>query len=173
MRKLFSLAFGILLIGGLAPAQVRIGALSEDVGQWQAVVERAQAAGLKLELQGYSESSLYQQVYLWAAFGRAAVDLVEVPLDWLPQVWNRLLELSPYEQELAAQGVEVYRYAGRAVGVVLPWRQDAIAAVLLRSPYATEAVVLPRGCAGRHHHTRPCRFCPGAIAAGAGHHRQS
>ncbi|HIP99745.1 TPA: DUF4384 domain-containing protein, partial [Candidatus Bipolaricaulota bacterium] len=140
MRKLFSLAVGVLLLGGLAMAQVRIGALSEDVGQWQAVVGRAQAAGLKAELQGYSESALYQQVYLWGAFGRAVVDLVEVPLDWLPQVWNRLLDLSPYEQELAAQGVEVYRYAGRAVGAVLPWRQDAVAAVLLRSPRAGEAV---------------------------------
>ncbi|HHE48145.1 MAG TPA: hypothetical protein ENL11_04360, partial [Candidatus Acetothermia bacterium] len=139
-----SVRFGVALVVGLflsfgALGEVRIGALQEGLAHWQEVVARAQAAGLSATAVGYSESGLYREVLL-SLFGRASVDLVEVPEGWLPQVLGRLLDLSPYEKDLVAQGVEVYRYAGRAIGVKLPWREDAFCAILARAAGAASAL---------------------------------
>jgi PKD repeat protein len=140
MKKatLAAMFLAALVAGGLA--QVRVGALSEDVSQWQEVAARAQAGGLSVTVAGYSESALYQQVYILSSFGMAKVDLVEVPTKWLPQVLGRLLDLSPYEKELIRQGLAPVSYYGRIVGVKLPWREDAFAAILARSSRADEAL---------------------------------
>ena len=140
MKKaiLAAMFLAALAAGGLA--QVRVGALSEDVSQWQEVAARAEAGGLSVTVAGYSESALYQQVYILSSFGMAKVDLVEVPTKWLPQVLGRLLDLSPYEKELIQQGLAPVSYYGRIVGVKLPWREDAFAAILARSSRADEAL---------------------------------
>ncbi|RLE29115.1 hypothetical protein DRJ54_05260, partial [Candidatus Acetothermia bacterium] len=142
MRRLYLLAFLSLLTGAVALGEVRIGTLAEDVDRWQAIADQASDLGIAATVSSYSEAALYQQVSFWAAFGRANVDLVEVKVDWLPGVSGRLLDLSPYEKDLEAEGVSVYRYAGKAVGVALPWREDVFAGVLARSPNAGEALEL-------------------------------
>ncbi|MBC7097501.1 S8 family serine peptidase [Candidatus Bipolaricaulota bacterium] len=137
---------GIALLALFSPfgavGEVRIGALAEDVGAWQEIALQARAAGLDVSLAGYPEATLYQQVYFLSLFGRAGVDVVEVPDGWLPGVVGRLLDLSPYEGVLAGEGVQLYRYGGRAIGATLPWRKDAFAAILSRSPNVGEAIEL-------------------------------
>jgi len=114
-----ALAAVLLLFSLGALGEVRIGALEEDVSHWQEVAARAQAAGLS-----DPESALYQQVYILSLFGRTSVDLVEIPEGWLPQVLGRLLDLSPYAEELERAGVKPFSYWGRVIGVKLPWREE-------------------------------------------------
>ncbi|HEC63000.1 MAG TPA: hypothetical protein ENI38_01220, partial [Candidatus Acetothermia bacterium] len=140
MRKAFAVALLVLSFGAAAWSQVRIGALSEDFSFWQGVAARAQPAGIDAQVLTYSESALYQQVYFWAAFGRANLDLVGIPQEWLPQVAWRLLDLSPWLEELQAEGLEVVIWQGRPVGVAMPERPEKLAAVLASSPRGEQAV---------------------------------
>ncbi|MGC9530335.1 MAG: PKD domain-containing protein [Candidatus Bipolaricaulaceae bacterium] len=134
----------LLLAATGAAAQVRIGALQEDYTRWQQVATRAGGQGLAVTVESYSEDALYQQVYFWATFGQARVDIAEVPTRWLPQVLGRLLNLAPYTDDLQEAGLEIVAYGGQAIGVSLPWREDAFAAVLTRSPRVGEALeILP------------------------------
>ncbi len=144
MRRLMIMLISLLAAGGLALAAgtVRVGVLSDDVPAWQEVASRAAGQGLTVQVTGYSEAALYQKVYIYATFGLANLDVVEVPVEWLPQVLGRLLDLSPYAAGLESQGAELYSYAGKTIGVVLPWREDVFAAVLARSPNVGPALEL-------------------------------
>jgi PKD repeat protein/subtilisin family serine protease len=134
----------VFLLAGLfvlpAWAQVTVGVLSEDVSRFQPYVSQATQAGQRVTLESFSESALYQQVYTLGALGLARIDAGEILTKWLPQIQGRLLDLTPYAQELQAAGVELYSYGNVVVGVRLPWRDDAFLGILLRSRKAQEAL---------------------------------
>jgi hypothetical protein len=134
----------VFLLAGLfvlpAWAQVTVGVLSEDVSRFQPYVSQATQAGQQVTLESFSESALYQQVYTLGALGLARIDAGEILTKWLPQIQGRLLDLTPYAQELQAAGVELYSYGNVVVGVRLPWRDDAFLGILLRSRKAQEAL---------------------------------
>jgi PKD repeat protein/subtilisin family serine protease len=134
----------VFLLAGLflipAWAQITVGVLSEDVSRFQPYVSQATQAGQRVTLESFSESALYQQVYTLGALGLARIDAGEILTKWLPQIQGRLLDLTPYAQELQAAGVELYSYGNVVVGVRLPWRDDAFLGILLRSRKAQEAL---------------------------------
>jgi hypothetical protein len=134
----------VFLLAGLfvlpACAQITVGVLSEDVSRFQPYVSQATQAGQRVTLESFSESALYQQVYTLGALGLARIDAGEILTKWLPQIQGRLLDLTPYAQELQAAGVELYSYGNVVVGVRLPWRDDAFLGILLRSRKAQEAL---------------------------------
>jgi PKD repeat protein len=134
----------VFLLAGLflipAWAQITVGVLSEDVSRFQPYVSQATQAGQRVTLESFSESALYQQVYTLGALGLARIDAGEILTKWLPQIQGRLLDLTPYAQELRAAGVELYSYGNVVVGVRLPWRDDAFLGILLRSRKAQEAL---------------------------------
>jgi len=134
----------VFLLAGLflipAWAQITVGVLSEDVSRFQPYVSQATQAGQRVTLESFSESALYQQVYTLGALGLARIDAGEILTKWLSQIQGRLLDLTPYAQELQAAGVELYSYGNVVVGVRLPWRDDAFLGILLRSRKAQEAL---------------------------------
>jgi PKD repeat protein/subtilisin family serine protease len=134
----------VFLLAGLflipSWAQITVGVLSEDVSRFQPYVSQATQAGQRVTLESFSESALYQQVYTLGALGLARIDAGEILTKWLPQIQGRLLDLTPYAQELQAAGVELYSYGNVVVGVRLPWRDDAFLGILLRSRKAQEAL---------------------------------
>jgi PKD repeat protein/subtilisin family serine protease len=134
----------VFLLAGLfvlpAWAQITVGVLSEDVSRFQPYVFQATQAGQRVTLESFSESALYQQVYTLGALGLARIDAGEILTKWLPQIQGRLLDLTPYAQELQAAGVELYSYGNVVVGVRLPWRDDAFLGILLRSRKAQEVL---------------------------------
>lgn len=138
MEILLALLFSLLALPALA--QITVGVLSEDVSRFQPYVSQATQVGQRVTLESFSESALYQQVYTLGALGLARIDAAEILTKWLPQIQGRLLDLTPYAQELQAAGVELYSYGNVVVGVRLPWRDDAFLAVLLRSRKAQEAL---------------------------------
>ena len=134
----------VFLLAGLflipAWAQITVGVLSEDVSRFQPYVSQATQAGQRVTLESFSESALDQQVYTLGALGLARIDAGEILTKWLPQIQGRLLDLTPYAQELQAAGVELYSYGNVVVGVRLPWRDDAFLGILLRSRKAQEVL---------------------------------
>ncbi|MCS7240913.1 MAG: S8 family serine peptidase, partial [Candidatus Bipolaricaulota bacterium] len=134
---LFALA---LLFWSPAFGQITVGVLSDDVSQFQPYVSQATQAGLRVSLEKFSESALYQQVFTLGALGLARVDLAECLTKWLPQVQGRLLDLSPYARDLQAAGVELYSYGNVIVGVKIPWRDDAFLGILFRSAKSSQAL---------------------------------
>jgi PKD repeat protein/subtilisin family serine protease len=134
----------VFLLAGLflipSWAQITVGVLSEDVSRFQPYVSQATQAGQRVTLESFSESALYQQVYTLGALGLARIDAGEILTKWLPQIQGRLLDLTPYAQELQAAGVELYSYGNVVVGVRLPWRDDAFLGILLRSRKAQEVL---------------------------------
>jgi len=138
VRVFLALFFSLLALP--AWAQITVGVLPEDASRFQPYISQAAQAGQRVTLETFSESALYQQVYTLGTLGLARIDAAEVLTKWLPQIQGRLLDLTPYAQELQAAGVALYSYGNVVVGVRLPWRDDAFLAVLLRSRKAQEAL---------------------------------
>ncbi|MFN3346871.1 MAG: S8 family serine peptidase, partial [Candidatus Bipolaricaulaceae bacterium] len=83
---------------------------------------------------------LYAQVFTLGALGLARIDVAQCLTKWLPQVQGRLLDLSPYAQDLQAAGVELYAYGNAIVGIKVPWRDDAFLGILVRSRNVSQAL---------------------------------
>ncbi len=132
----------VLALGAVALGQVEIVALDVDRPNWEAVGAAAAQAGLSGTAKFYNEAALYNQVYIQAGIGLARFDVAEFLVGWVPSVAGRFLDLSPYAPQLEAAGLELYRYRGSAIGVVLPWRSDAFAGVFARSTRVEDSVRL-------------------------------
>ncbi|MGD9841252.1 MAG: CARDB domain-containing protein, partial [Candidatus Bipolaricaulis sp.] len=138
---LLSLAL-VLAFGCAGLGQVEIVALDADRAAWDAVVAQAAGAGLAATVKDYNEAALYNQVYLLVGIGMARFDVAQALMTWAPNVAPRFADLTPYASQLQAAGLEIYRYGGRAIGVVLPWRAESFAGVLARSTRVKESVQL-------------------------------
>ncbi len=135
VRVFFALLFSLFALPALA--QINLGVLNTDLSQWQDFLAQT---GAKANLVSYNENALYQQVYVLGALGQARIDAAEILTKWLPQIQGRLLDLSPYAQELQAAGVALYSYGNVIVGVKIPWREDAFVGILYRSSRIQEAL---------------------------------
>jgi PKD repeat protein len=138
---LLSLAL-VLAFGCAGLGQVEIVALDADRAAWDAVVAQAAGAGLAATVKDYNEAALYNQVYLLVGIGMARFDVAQALMTWAPNVAPRFADLTPYVPQLQAAGLEIYRYGGRAIGVVLPWRAESFAGVSARSTRVKESVQL-------------------------------
>ncbi|HAZ30701.1 TPA: hypothetical protein DCY65_03925, partial [Candidatus Acetothermia bacterium] len=134
---LAALALGLAL-GGSALGQVGVAALDTDRAQWEAAAARAIGAGLSVRVTPHTGAALFQQVFFVSPVAR--FDVAHVPTGWVPTVADRLANLSPYAAELQAAGLELHSHGGRVIGVVLPWRRDALGTILVRSPRIEESV---------------------------------
>ncbi|HQM37854.1 MAG TPA: CARDB domain-containing protein [Candidatus Bipolaricaulis anaerobius] len=132
----------ILAFGCAGLGQVEIVALDADRAAWDAVVAQARGAGLAATVKDYNEAALYNQVYLLVGIGMARFDVAQALTTWAPNVAARFADLTPYASQLQAAGLEIYRYGGRAIGVVLPWRAESFAGVSARSTRVKESVQL-------------------------------
>ena len=132
----------ILAFGCAGLGQVEIVALDADRAAWDAVVAQAAGAGLAATVKDYNEAALYNQVYLLVGIGMARFDVAQALMTWAPNVAARFADLTPYASQLQAAGLEIYRYGGRAIGVVLPWRAESFAGVSARSTRVKESVQL-------------------------------
>ncbi|MDD2912739.1 MAG: CARDB domain-containing protein, partial [Candidatus Bipolaricaulis anaerobius] len=132
----------ILAFGCAGLGQVEIVALDADRAAWDAVVAQAAGAGLAATVKDYNEAALYNQVYLLVGIGMARFDVAQALMTWAPNVAPRFADLTPYASQLQAAGLEIYRYGGRAIGVVLPWRAESFAGVSARSTRVKESVQL-------------------------------
>ncbi|HNS23253.1 MAG TPA: CARDB domain-containing protein [Candidatus Bipolaricaulis anaerobius] len=132
----------ILAFGCAGLGQVEIVALDADRAAWDAVVAQARGAGLAATVKDYNEAALYNQVYLLVGIGMARFDVAQALMTWAPNVAARFADLTPYASQLQAAGLEIYRYGGRAIGVVLPWRAESFAGVSARSTRVKESVQL-------------------------------
>ncbi|HEU68810.1 MAG TPA: hypothetical protein ENN53_06360, partial [Candidatus Acetothermia bacterium] len=130
----------VLAVGTAGLAQVEIVALDVDRPHWETVRAAAAQAGLSGTAKFYNEAALYNQVYFQAGIGLARFDIAEFLVGWVPSVAGRFLDLSPYARELAAAGLELYSYRGSVIGVVLPWREGALAGIFSRSARVQDAV---------------------------------
>ena len=130
----------VLAVGTAGLAQVEIVALDVDRPHWETVRAAAAQAGLSGTAKFYNEAALYNQVYFQAWIGLARFDIAEFLVGWVPSVAGRFLDLSPYARELAAAGLELYSYRGSVIGVVLPWREGALAGIFSRSARVQDAV---------------------------------
>ncbi|GAB4306658.1 MAG: hypothetical protein Kow0097_06360 [Candidatus Bipolaricaulota bacterium] len=133
-------AVGVLAVGTAGLAQVEIVALDVDRPNWEAVGAAASQGGLSGTVKFYNEAALYNQVYIQAGIGLARFDVAEFLEGWVPSVAGRFLDLSPYARQLEGAGLELYRYRGSAIGVVLPWREGALAGILSRSTRIQDSV---------------------------------
>ncbi|HRS13999.1 MAG TPA: CARDB domain-containing protein, partial [Candidatus Bipolaricaulis sp.] len=132
----------VLAVGCAGLGQVEIVALDADRAAWDAVVAQAAGAGLAATVKDYNEAALYNQVYLLVGIGMARFDVAQALMTWAPNVAPRFADLTPYVPQLQAAGLEIYRYGGRAIGVVLPWRAESFAGVSARSTRVNESVQL-------------------------------
>ncbi|MDY0392376.1 MAG: PKD domain-containing protein [Candidatus Bipolaricaulis sp.] len=132
----------VLAVGCAGLGQVEIVALDADRAAWDAVVAQAAGAGLAATVKDYNEAALYNQVYLLVGIGMARFDVAQALTTWAPNVAPRFADLTPYVPQLQAAGLEIYRYGGRAIGVVLPWRAESFAGVSARSTRVNESVQL-------------------------------
>ncbi|MGY4706460.1 PKD domain-containing protein [Candidatus Bipolaricaulota sp. J31] len=132
MSRVTRHALLLFFIGFAALGAIDVGVLQEDLPHWQEVVDKYRAQGGTAELHAYSEAYLYQQLNFLIPWGLSKLDVVEVLEGWLPGVHGKLADLSPWEGELRAAGVAPVAYGGRVIGVRLPWRGDALAAVPAR-----------------------------------------
>jgi len=128
MKKVL-LLLGILSSGLFVYGKVDLGILADDLPQWQELVDDFHARGGEAEIHPYSESRLYQQINVLVPWGISELDVVEVLEGWIGALSGKLFDLSPWRDELQAAGVELVTYGGKVVGVRLPWRDDAFAAV--------------------------------------------
>jgi len=143
MRRTLALVAATLVLGaGMATAQVQLGVVNDDVSQWRGVVDNARAEGIEVELGVFTEGALQAQVQVLATFGASGLDVAQVNQAWLARAAGNLADLSRYEGELRRSGAEPVSHGGRIVGVRLPWRDDALAAVLARSRRIEQAVAL-------------------------------
>ncbi len=127
--KILAAIIALLSLSFLAYGEVNLGVLSEDLPHWQEVMSRFQAQGGAAEIYPYSENYLYQQINFLVPLGFSQLDVVEVLDKWTSNLYGKLSDLSPWRAELEAAGTELVVYAGRVLGVRLPWRDDAFAAV--------------------------------------------
>ncbi|MFO8034066.1 MAG: PKD domain-containing protein [Candidatus Bipolaricaulota bacterium] len=143
MRRVFVCLVAALVFGaGVASAQVQLGVVDADASRWREVTDRAREAGIEVEVNAFTEGALQGQLQVLAAIGASRLDVAQVSEGWLPRVAGNLADLSRYEGELRRAGTQPVSYGGRIVGVRLPWRDNALAAVLARSRQMEQAVSL-------------------------------
>ncbi len=147
-KYIWGLVLLLLAIPSLG-AGVRVAVLQEDLGHWQEVAASFRSRGGDVSLQAFSEGYLYQEVSFLIPFGLARFDVVEVLDSWLTAVVDKLQDLSPYVGELRGVGLSPVVVGRKTVGVRLPWRGDALAAVPvhgdLRAALAFLEVLAPGG----------------------------
>ena len=133
MMRRTGVILGLMAIGLLSFGKVDLGVLSEDLPHWQGVVASFGARGGEAEIHTYSASYLYQQIRVLIPWGLSELDVVEVLSDWAGSLAGVLHDLSPWRGELEGAGAELVFYGGKVLGVRLPWRDDAFAAVPIRA----------------------------------------
>jgi len=128
MNRFFLLVLAILAVLSLpvlSQADLLVGIDRDSTGQWESLGEAfEQEFNASVWFQGYSRSSMAQQIVLQSFAKSGRLNFVMVPRSWGSTLSRYLIDLSDLERSLLDRGTDVVYVNQQPLGVEIPFASE-------------------------------------------------